>query len=175
MMMDSSSEEEGSDDENEPVIGVRRPSVPRFVPAQRDNFLSSPVPNNKSVGSASRSVADSTIASATSKIGPPPGYEEQDQADRQKSKKKKKSKSKKSSGTEDDADTSAAVKSTATEPSANSAVARADEMSVSHSLGVFASALFNLLYAIVLALLTMLTGLFTGDENSRKKGKRKAA
>ncbi|KAL7506521.1 hypothetical protein ACHAXN_003795, partial [Cyclotella atomus] len=176
MIMDSSSEEEGSDDENEPVIGVRRPSVPRFVPSQRDNFLSSPVPNNKSVGSASRSVADSTIASATSKIGPPPGYEEQDQADRQKSKKKKKkSKSKKSSGTEDDVDTSAAVKSTATEPNANSAVARADEMSVLHSLGVFASALFNLLYAIVLALLTMLTGLFTGDENSRKKGKRKAA
>lgn len=180
MMMDSSSEEEESDDE--PVVAVRRPSIPRYVQEQTGNFMGSPAPTSKSVGSASRSIADSTIASsasrsaslksfaaACSKISAMDASGEAEGTKKSK-KKKKKNKTKKSIGNDEEIDSSP----TNNASNESNVVSRGDEASVSQSLVVFATALFNLLYAILLALLTMLSGLFTGNDSAKKK-KRKAA
>jgi hypothetical protein len=50
----------------------------------------------------------------------------------------------------------------------------AGESTVSQSLAVFVSALFQLLCAILSASFVMLTGLISGGKNSKNKNKKKA-
>ena len=191
MMMDSSSDEE-SDDEKEPVVGVRKSSIPRYVPEQSKNFLASPAsaPKSKSVGSVSTSTTASTNASMSTRsasvksfeaacnkisVSPPPGFDDTGVMETKKSrKKKKKSKSAKQSSDFSGSDSNLIADDVFAESNANLTISRGtDESSVSHSLRVFAAALFQLLWAVLLALLSMLKGLFTTGENATKKQKNK--
>jgi hypothetical protein len=186
MMMDSSSEEE-SEEDHEQVVAVRRSSVPRYVSEQTNNFLSSPtsVPNSKSVGSASLSIDSASIksfATACSKIRVPQTRHSNDatgetEGTKVKSKKKKKNNKSKKCGDDDDHDAIALSNKddTATKDCTITTVARgAGESTVSQSLAVFVSALFQLLCAILSASFVMLTGLISGGKNSKNKNKKKA-
>lgn len=194
MMMDSSSDDE-SDDDNEPVVGVRRSSIPRYVSEQSENFLTIPgsAPNSKSVASASTSTTASTIASTSTRsasmrsftaacnkisMSPPPGYDDMGVRETKKSKKKKKkSKSSKKSSDIDSSDPNLTADDVVAETNANSTISSgAHEASVSHSLRVFAAALFQLLWVVLVALLSMMKGLFAAGKNAKnQKSKRKVA
>lgn len=120
-----------------------------------------------------------SFANACNKISmPPPGFDDAAEGERSKKTKKKKSKKKKASN---DGESSAALGNNddatcaADGTNADNSLSRgADESTVSQSLAVFASALFQLLWTILLALISMLSGLFAKGKTPTKKQKKKA-
>lgn len=181
MMLDSSSEEE-SDDDNEPIVAVRRSSIPRYVTEQSSNFL----PDVKSVGSASKSTVTSTVTSASMKSFanacgkismPPPGIDDAAEVEGSKKTKKKKKAKKKKANNDGESSTALGVgDGAADETNADNTLSTgADKSTVSQSLAVFASALFQLLWTILLALISMLSGLFAKGKAATKEQKKKAA
>ncbi|KAL7489242.1 hypothetical protein ACHAW6_014817 [Cyclotella cf. meneghiniana] len=190
MMMDSSSEEETDDDDDDKREGafLRTVSVPRFIPDQQSNFLTSPrsMPSVKSVGSASRSTADSTLTSlspltASSKtVASLPHslcYDTSistEVAESKLKKKKKRSKSKKSNSNDCDPSSDIAGDDASNQTSQCNAVSKftSDEYTVSQSLMMFASHLFQLVLAILSFLLSIVTGIFTGGKTSTSKNQK---
>ncbi|KAL7519119.1 hypothetical protein ACHAWX_003915 [Stephanocyclus meneghinianus] len=194
MMMESSSEEETDDDDDDKREGafVRTVSVPRFIPDQQSNFLKSPrsMPSVKSVGSASRSTADPTLTSlsplttSSKTVTSLPlslCYDPSistEVAESKLKKKKKRSKSKKSNSNDGDPLSAIADDDATNQTSQCSAVSKftSDEYTVSQSLMVFASHLLQLALAILSFLLSIVTGIFTGDKTAtskKQKGKNK--
>eukprot|EP00804_Cyclotella_cryptica_P016792 CCRYP_001794-RA/>CCRYP_001794-RA protein AED:0.09 eAED:0.09 QI:0/0/0/1/1/1/2/0/608 len=194
MMMDSSSEEETDDDDKRSDSFVRTVSVPKLIPERQSNLMKSPksMPNIKSVGSASRSSADSTLASlspltASSKTvaslprslcfdaSTPPEV-----AGSETKSKKKKKRSKASIFNSNGGDPSSDIvgNDAINDTSQGNGVSKftPDESTVSQSLVVFASHLLQLVLAILYFLLSIVTGVFTGDKTAtteKHKGKRK--